>query len=248
LRVSGTEERRLSAEGCEFGIETRGAGPDVFVLVPGIGMSPRYFDPLAQELAAEATVHALHLPGFGQARRPRRTLPISEFGRLAAQVLRDAGIGPAMIVGHSMGCQVAVEMALSDPDAVRGLVLLGPSTNSRERSAWRHGLRLLQDSLREPPRATWTAIQDYRRCGPRWYFATVPYMISHRLEERLRLVRVPVVLLRGERDPIAPRAWLAELAAAGGTAAAEVPGQAHVAMYRNPQAVARHCLELAARA
>lgn len=216
------------------------------MLVPGIGMSPRYFEPLARELAAEATVHAIHLPGFGQARRPRRSLPISEFGRLAAQALLDAGAGPAIIVGHSMGCQVAVEMALADPEAVRGLVLLGPSTNSRERSAWRQGLRLLQDSLREPARVTWMAVGDYRRCGMRWYFATVPYMISHRLEERLRLVRVPVVLLRGERDPIAPRAWLDELAAAGGTAA-DVPGQAHVAMYRNPQAVARYCLDLAAR-
>jgi pimeloyl-ACP methyl ester carboxylesterase len=248
LRVSGIEERRLSAEGCEFAIETRGSGPDSFVLVPGIGMSPRYFDPLAAELAAGATVHALHLPGFGQARRPRRPLPISEFGRLAAQVLRDAGTGPAILVGHSMGCQVAVELALADPEAVRGLVLLGPSANSRERSAWRQALRLLEDALREPPQVTWTAVGDYRRCGPRWYFATVPYMISHRLEERLRLVRVPAVLLRGERDPIAPRTWLDELAAGDGAVAADIPGQAHVAMYRNPQTVARYCLELAARA
>jgi len=249
LRVSGTEQRRLSVEGCEFGIETRGSGPGSFVLVPGIGMSPRYFEPLARELAAGATVHALHLPGFGQARRPPRPLPLGEYGRLAALALRNAGAGPGILVGHSMGCQVAVEIALADSAAIRGLVLIGPPTNSQERVAWRQGLRLLQDSVREPAPVTWTAVGDYRRCGARWYFAIVPFMISYRLEERLRLVRVPVVLVRGEHDPIAPRPWLAELAAANGMAAvAEVPGQAHAAMYGNPQAIARQCLDLAARA
>jgi pimeloyl-ACP methyl ester carboxylesterase len=243
-----SSERRLSVDGFEFGTETRGAGPDEFVLVHGIGMSPRYFEPLAQELAAAATVHALDLPGFGRTRRPHRSLPMAEFGRLSVQALRDLGGGTAIVVGHSMGCQVAVEMALADPSAVRALVLLGPTTNRRERSAWRQGLRLAQDTLREPPRVNWTVFSDYARCGPRWYFATVPHMVGHRLEQRLRLVQVPVLLLRGEHDPIAPRAWLAELAEGSAAVPAEVPGEAHVLMYRSPQAVARHCLEMAARA
>lgn len=248
LHVSGMERRQLIVEDYEFGIETQGAGPDEFVLVHGIGMSPRYFNPLAGELAAAATVHGLHLPGFGRTRRPRHSLPIEEFGRLAADALRNTASGPAIVVGHSMGCQVAVEMALADPGAVRALVLLGPTTNRRERTAWQQGLRLGQDTLREPPRVNWTVFSDYARCGPRWYFATVPHMVGHRLEERLPLVRVPVLLMRGERDPIAPRSWLAELQAASPAAAvAEVPGQAHVLMYRSPQPVARYCLELAAR-
>ncbi|MFD1214193.1 alpha/beta fold hydrolase [Arthrobacter sp. GCM10027362] len=244
----GGRTRRLSVDGFEFGIETRGAGADEFALVHGIGMSPRYFDPLVRELAPSAKVHALHLPGFGRTRRPRRSLSMQDFGRLSAQALRGLGAGPAIVVGHSMGCQVAVEMALADPAAVRALVLLGPTTNRRERSAWRLGLRLAQDTLREPPGANWTVFSDYARCGPRWYFATVPHMIGHRLEERLPLVGVPVLLLRGEHDPIAPGSWLAELLAAGGSAAAaEVPGAPHVVMYRSPQTVARHCLDLAVR-
>jgi pimeloyl-ACP methyl ester carboxylesterase len=73
-------------------------------------------------------------------------------------------------------------------------------------------------------------------------------MIGYRLEERLPLVRVPILLVRGEHDPIAPRSWLAELAAVGRAAVvAEVPGEAHAVMYRSPMAVARRCLELAAR-
>jgi pimeloyl-ACP methyl ester carboxylesterase len=235
-------------EGYEFAVETRGSGTDEFVLVHGIGMSPRYFDPLTSELAAEATVHALHLPGFGRTRRPNHSLSMEEFGRLCVQALRQLNAGPAIVVGHSMGCQVAAEMALAGPGTVRALVLLGPTTNSRERTAWQQGLRLAQDTFREPPRVNLTVFGDYARCGPRWYLANVPHMVGHRLEERLPLVQVPVLLVRGEHDPIAPRSWLAELAAAGGrVAAAEIPGAAHVVMFRCPQPVARQCLELAAR-
>ncbi|MBB5750346.1 alpha/beta fold hydrolase [Micrococcus sp. TA1] len=248
MRISDVERRCLQVEGTEFMIETRGSGSDCFVLVPGIGMSPRYFVPLARELAATATVHAMHLPGFGAARRPVQALPIRETGRLAAQALRQLHGGRFIVVGHSMGCLTGVEMALADPAAVRSLVLLGPSINSRERTLRMQRRRLIQDTLWEPPQVAWTAAGDYLRCGRRWYYANAAYMIDYRLEERLPLVCVPIVLVRGEHDPIAPRSWLAELAAAGTAAVmTEIPGEAHAVMYRSPVAVARHCLDLAAR-
>ncbi|HRO29796.1 alpha/beta fold hydrolase [Citricoccus sp.] len=248
MRISDVERRCLQVEGTEFMIETRGSGSDCFVLVPGIGMSPRYFVPLARELAATATVHAMHLPGFGAARRPVQALPIRETGRLAAQALRQLHGGRFIVVGHSMGCLTGVEMALADPAAVRSLVLLGPSINSRERTLRMQRRRLIQDTLWEPPQVAWTAAGDYLRCGRRWYYANAAYMIDYRLEERLPLVHAPIVLVRGEHDPIAPRSWLAELAAAGTAAVmTEIPGEAHAVMYRSPVAVARHCLDLAAR-
>lgn len=248
VRTSDVEWRCLHVEGTEFRIETRGSGADCFVLVPGIGMSPRYFVPLARELAATATVHALHLPGFGAARRPLQALPIRETGRLAAQALQQLHTGRFIVVGHSMGCLIGVEMALADPTAVRSLVLLGPPINSRERTVRIQRRRLIQDTFREPPKVAWTAAGDYLRCGRRWYYANAAHMIGYRLEERLPLIEAPIVLVRGEHDPIAPRSWLAELAAAGRAAVvSEVPDEAHAAMYRSPAAVARHCLELAAR-
>ena len=195
-------------------------------------------------------IQALTAPngGFGAARRPVQALPIQETGRLATQALRQLDVGRFIVVGHSMGCLTGVEMALADPAAVRSLVLLGPSTNSRERTLQIQRRRLIQDTLWEPPKVAWTAAGDYLRCGRRWYYANAAHMIAYRLEERLPLVCVPIILVRGEHDPIAPRSWLAELAAAGSAAVvAEVPGEAHAVMYRSPVAVAQHCLELAAR-
>lgn len=247
--MSPTQESTVQVEGRELKILTRGSGPETFVLVPGIGVSPRYFAPLARELAAFGAVHSVELPGFGGTRAPREALSMQGFARLVRGALDSAGIGPAVLVGHSMGCQITAEMTVAHPELTRALVLLGPTTNRKERSALQQGWRLFQDTLREPPQVNYVVLSDYARSSKRWYFTTVPEMVGHRLEETVAKIDAPTLVLRGERDPIAPREWVAELGRACPDAwIAEVPGEAHVAMFRRPRTVASYCLELAARA
>ena len=60
---------------------------------------------------------------------------------------------------------------------------------------------------------------------------TLSYAVRHRIERRLPLVTAPVLVLRGEHDPIAPSGWArraAELARTG--TARDIPGAAHNAM------------------
>ncbi|WP_309082068.1 alpha/beta hydrolase [Zhihengliuella sp.] len=213
------------------------------VLIHGIGVSPRYFEPLAAVLAERTAVHAIELPGFGSMPKPGRTLAIPEFADAAAEALRRAGISDVVLVGQSMGCQVAAEAAARHPGLARSLVLLGPTTNDRERTALRQGLRLAQDMLHESAAANAVVLSDYFRAGPVWYFRTLRPMLAHRLEETLERVHGPVRLIRGERDPIAPLAWLERLRLSSPAAqVAEIPGEAHVAMHGSPGAVARICL------
>ena len=44
----------------------------------------------------------------------------------AAAVLKDAGVGSALLVGHSLGAQIAMTAALRHPECVSGLILLDP--------------------------------------------------------------------------------------------------------------------------
>ena len=219
----------------DAGTSSPGDGPPV-VLVHGIGASERYFGPLIRELAGTATVYTLELPGFGSAPTPGRQLKMEDFGRIAVQALESAGIRGAQWVGHSMGCQVVVEMALAAPDAASSIVLLGPTINDAERSAPLQALRLLQDCLGEPAAVNGILLADYLfRAGPRWYLKTLPVMIRHRMEERLAGVQPPVLLVRGGRDPVVRADWIARLAATRpGTLTAELPGQPHVLMYTRP--------------
>ena len=219
----------------DAGTPALSAAPSEVVLVHGIGASERYFGPLIGELVQASTVYTLELPGFGTAPTPRRQLQMEDFGRIAVQALEAAGIRGAQWVGHSMGCQVVVEMALADPEAASSIVLLSPTINDAERSGPVQALRLLQDCLGEPPAVNAIVFSDYLRAGPRWYLKTLPVMIRHRVEERIRDVQPPVLLVRGGKDPVVQADWFARLAAARpGTLAAELPGQPHVLMYRRP--------------
>ncbi|MET4637092.1 alpha/beta hydrolase [Mycetocola sp. 2940] len=216
-----------------------GAGSQAFVLVHGIGVSSRYFERLAGELCRFGTVHVVDLPGFGAAPRPERQLTVEAGAALLAEFLRSEGLAGAILLGHSMGTQFVVETAAVHPTGVAGIVLAGPVVDERARMPWQQGMRLARDTLRETPVANWIVATDYVRSGIRWYLTELPVMIGYRTEQRLPLVSVPVLVLRGERDPIAPRGWSARLTAtARNGRLVEVPGAAHVVQHTKAAEVA----------
>lgn len=217
-------------------------GAPAYVLVHGIGVSGRYFGPLTDELAEVGDVLVPDLPGFGRSARPREVLSIAAHARVVAALVAEHGLVAPVVVGHSMGCQIVAELLAVHPGTAARGVLVGPVTNTRERTAVRQGMRLLQDGAHEPMRVNAMITADYVRCGPRRYAATLPHMLDYPLAERLGDATAPVVLVRGENDPIAPRYWLDELAAAAPTVGvAEVPDSGHVAMYTEPAVVADLC-------
>jgi|GEM_PF-302814 len=194
-------------------ITESGAGRPTYVLVHGIGMGHRYWSDLADELARDGRVLALDLPGFGDAPEPRVTPTISESGaQLAELVAAECGGEPVVLVGHSMGTQVVVEAAAQRPELVASVVLIAPTVNPRERSALVQGLRLLEDPSLTRPKVVALAIRSYLQAGPRWYFRKLRRMLDHRLELVLPDVAAPTLVIRGEHDRLAPRAWAEQVA------------------------------------
>lgn len=226
------------------------AGPDAsatpVVLVHGIGVSGRYFGPLARELATEGPVLVPDLPGFGSSPRPDEPLGIADHARVLVELVRREEWATApVLVGHSMGAQVVTEAAAQVPGLASGVVLIGPVTQPGTRSLLRQGWRLLRDGRHETARANWVVVSDYVRTGIRWYAATLPHMIDYPLEDRIADVHEPVLLVRGEHDPIAPPEYLERLAArAVDGRVDQVPGEGHVVMMHRPRVAAAMCRSL----
>ena len=216
--------------------DTVGPARPVFVLVHGIGVSSRYFERLVPALAEEGRVIAVDLPGFGKAKpiRPKLGLSIEEFADSVARAMDRLGVADAVVVGHSMGAQVAVSLADRRPDLVRGIALLGPVMAPQDRNAIKAAALLGIDIFREDARGNRIVIGDYLHCGVRWYLATVPAMLTFRTERELENTRVPVVVVRGGRDPIARDDWVARLAKHTRGAGEVVPGVAHLVMHGAP--------------
>jgi pimeloyl-ACP methyl ester carboxylesterase len=79
------------------------------------------------------------LPGHGGS-SPLPALPnLEPFADRVGLVLQREGVHPAVVVGHSLGCVVALRLAMRSPELVRGLVLISAagigSTTRRARYA-----------------------------------------------------------------------------------------------------------------
>lgn len=220
---------------------SRLAPEPVYVLLHGIGVSHRYLARLHQVLAESSRTYSIDLPGFGGTPKPGRQLSVEDYASFINSVLVSRGIESYVLVGHSMGVQFAIEAALQRPDRVRQVVLMGPVVDSRQRTVVRQTIALFRDALFfESLSSNWVVFTDYLRCGIRWYLTELPVMMEYRTEQRLADVRVPVLVLRGSRDPVAGREWALQLSrtAAEGRLA-EIPQCGHVAQHLRPRAVAK---------
>ena len=90
-----------------------------FVLVHGLGVSSSLFREVTDRLRHLGRVVVYDLPGFGGVPHPRDPMSIGEFASVMGASLIDLGITEPVLVGHSMGAQVAAELAARDPDRRR---------------------------------------------------------------------------------------------------------------------------------
>jgi pimeloyl-ACP methyl ester carboxylesterase len=112
-----------AAPAVELAHDVRGSGPPV-VLLPGTGYAGSTWPAsLVDGLAADHTVVVPDYRGTG--RTPGTDGPYSTrlFAGDVVALLRGLDVGPAHVLGHSMGGRVAQWVALDAPDLARSLVL-----------------------------------------------------------------------------------------------------------------------------
>lgn len=214
-----------------------------FVLVPGIGVSSNYFERLAPNLNEYGPVYALDLPGFGGVPHGAERLTIADFADLVGAVIDDLGLEDPVLVGHSMGTQVVVDLAARRPE-LTSLILIGPVINAAERRIPIQAWRFLTSSLREPGRVKALAMGAYLLCGPRWFSRILPEMMTYPIEDRLGDIQASTLVIRGEQDANCPADWVDQVAdTLPRSAAWEIPGAAHSVMYAHADEVSRLCVE-----
>ena len=216
------------------------------MLVHGVGVSSRYFVPTAACLAARWTVLAPDLPGFGHSAPLRERPTVRRLADALEAWLDAAGIGSAdVLVAHSFGCQIVVDLLARRPQRASAAIFVGPTVDRRRRSFLQQSARLALDAVREPLELSGLVTADYVRHIARSGFAAFVEMLRDRVEDKLPFVDVPVIVARGARDAIVRRDWAEEFTAGLPQARlVEIPGTAHAANYTAPLALARLTLAL----
>jgi pimeloyl-ACP methyl ester carboxylesterase len=100
------------------------------VLIHGSGGTHLYWPPEIRRLRGYC-VYALDLPGHGKSSTIDGQQSIEEYARYLVQWLESLHLRRAVLVGHSMGSAIALELALHHPEYVVGLGLIGAGARLR---------------------------------------------------------------------------------------------------------------------
>jgi pimeloyl-ACP methyl ester carboxylesterase len=118
---------RAALDGIELEYEVQGAGEPV-VLVHA-GLVAEWFRPLLQErvLTEQYQVVSYHRLGYAGSSRVAGPVSIAQQAAYCRALMHSLGIARAHVVGHSLGANIALQLALDAPDAVHSLALLEPA-------------------------------------------------------------------------------------------------------------------------
>ncbi len=237
------------ASGQLFGT-AHGTGPAAVLGLPGWGRTHRDFDAAFDGLDAVA----IDLPGFGASPQPPEAWGAAGYARAVAPVLEEMA-QPAVVVGHSFGGRVAVQLAVLRPERVAALVLTGApllrrpgTTPAKPVLAYRvgralHGRGLVSDGTMDGLRRRFGSA-DYRKAEGVMRQVLVR-VVNETYEDELAALTCPTELLWGDDDGEVPL----EVAEAARTLMADatltvVPGAGHLTPLTAPDqvraAVERH--------
>ncbi len=192
------------------------------LLLHGAGVSARSWINQLQGLGQALRVVAIDLPGHGES-EPIDEATVEGYADAARGLLAALGSRKVSVAGHSLGGAVAQALGARHPEVVKGLVLLSTCAKlpeideSQGRLLW-----YLPGPIRKivffsmakkilfAPGASRQAIlvgmEEIRTCRPETILKDVAAAKAMDLEEVVRGLNVPTLILCGSRDRLTPPA------------------------------------------
>lgn len=239
-------------------VETMGQGPGL-VLLHGWGMHGGVWRSVCDALAARYRLHLIDLPGMGHS-APCTPYTLAQLAReVVAHLPANAALG-----GWSFGGEVAMRLALDFPQRVQRLILIGSTPCFVNAADWQNGVapevfrafaeqvaadyhpsmgRFLGlqafggDSSRSQMRALREQFAARPEPSPEVLQQALKVLLETDLREQLPHLTLPVHIIHGNRDTLAPVAaahWIAaHLPQATLTV---IPGASHAPFLSHPTA------------
>lgn len=171
---------KVHANGIEIFYEEKGTGESL-LLIAGFACDHTNWLKMIPILASHYRVIVFDNRGVGQTSAPNTPYSIRQMADDAAGLLEAMGLSRVHVAGHSMGGQIAQELALAHPERVRSLTLLASCAKLDERG------KAVIESWGELPRLV-DAVTGLRLSFPWIYtshFYAIPGAIQHVIEEVL---------------------------------------------------------------
>jgi pimeloyl-ACP methyl ester carboxylesterase len=225
------------------------------LLLHAWGESLRCFDRLTPLLPTTIRALAMDQRGHGHSDKPTDGYSLTGCAGDVTAFLDAMGLPSAVLVGSSSGGYVAQQVAISSPERVRGLVLLGAPRSLHGRPAFADEV----DRLTEPINRAW--VKESLTWFPR--FHDVPdWYIEARVDDGMQMparvwrqalaglteatppteagtIHTPTLIIAGELDELLPRANGDALATAiPGSRLVVYPNTGHLVLWEQPAPIA----------
>ena len=102
--------------------QVAGAGPVTLLFVHGAYIDLDYWKNQVQYFSPNYRVLTMDLAGHGQSGHNRTDWTVAQFGQDLVAVLDQLDLHNVILIGHSMGGDVALEAAVARPDRILGLI------------------------------------------------------------------------------------------------------------------------------
>ena len=246
----------LDIDGVTTYYEESGSGPPL-VLVHGLGASTALWSKVAPPLAEEFRVVGYDLRGSGRTLASGDMTLDALVGDLRRLIER-LGLGPSLVMGHSIGGSVALAHAAAHPEQVRAVVGIGAPSELPE--AGREGMRTrveaveaggmeavaetvatngMAPSFREAhPAELQRFVSMLEENDPTAYAAFCRLVAAVEIVASLGQIAAPVLLVAGALDAVVPPdANAANAARIPNARAVTVDDSAHLLPWEKPDAL-----------
>ncbi|MBX3157180.1 MAG: alpha/beta hydrolase [Deltaproteobacteria bacterium] len=238
-----------------FGVDVRGSGRPM-LLIPGMSCGPNVWDEVVARDGFE--YHALAISGFAGRPAPSPRAPV--FASVVADLasyIRDRRLERPVIVGHSLGGTLAMQLAVEHPDlvgpviVVDGRAVIGgdPESVAHARQVRAHitsiGARAYAAATRstflemsDPGPRLDAVIAEAAKSDPRTVGDAIVELFSIDLRPRLGSLTSPLLLLLPD-DPQISWVARAQLTSVPTHKVVVIPNARHFLMIDNPTAYHR---------
>lgn len=239
-------------------IRTSTQHAETVVLIHAVGHDLTYWDRQIETLSVSYNVVAFDLPGHGRSAISSSDWSFAYAANVVAELIVNLGAFPVHLVGISFGGMVAQVTALTRPDLIRSLTLIGTAPSFPEEV--RQGMRARAELVRtrgmaaivESSLQRWFT-QETRERRPditdrltktllgdnaTTHAAIWDIISGLDLDTRLSEIACPTLVLVGEQDPSTPPAVARRLAGAiKGSVLKVIPNASHIVTVEAPDAV-----------
>ncbi len=180
--MTNLETKRLHVDRWTINAALAGEGRPILFL-HGLGMSWEWWRPTMDDLSDRYTVCAIDLPGWGGSSGMDPPQSGGSYRALVDGIIQSLGLGPTVVVGHSLGGYTAVRAASAGTTRIQGLLLVAPGGFGQIHNLW---LRLVSFPVLGELAIRTGAL------GSRIFMRSVVYDPSSISNDMLKLANIPL--------------------------------------------------------